>query len=165
MSAIVPGAGDVRTFWENTLRGHDAITEVPADRWDWRLYYDPDPKAPDKITSKWGGFVPEIPFDPLRYGMPPTSLPSIEPLHLLTLEAVRAALDDAGYRDRPFPRERTAVVLGAGGGAAQLAMGYAFRSYLPLLDTVMPGAGTEAQQQLRRAPARMDRGLVSRASC
>src|SRR5262249_33831752 len=30
MSAIVPGAGDVRTFWENTLRSHDAITEVPA---------------------------------------------------------------------------------------------------------------------------------------
>ncbi|AGA29701.1 polyketide synthase family protein [Singulisphaera acidiphila DSM 18658] len=147
MSAIVPGAGDVRTFWENTLHGIDAITEVPADRWDWRLYYDADPKAPDKITSKWGGFVPEIAFDPLRYGMPPTSLPSIEPLHLLTLEAVRAAIDDAGYRDRPFPREKTAVVLGAGGGAAQLAMGYAFRSYLPMLDTLAPGAGREALEQ------------------
>src|SRR5205823_2826938 len=23
MSAIVPGAADVKTFWENTLRGHD----------------------------------------------------------------------------------------------------------------------------------------------
>lgn len=147
MSAIVPGAADVETFWENTLRGHDAITEVPADRWDWRLYYDPDPKAPDKITSRWGGFLPEIPFDPLRYGMPPTSLTSIEPLHLLTLEAVGAALDDAGYRDRPFARERTAVILGAGGGAAQLAMNYAFRSYLPLLDTVIPGAGREAQDR------------------
>ena len=145
MSAFVPGAADVKTFWENTLRGHDAITEIPPDRWDWRLYYDADPRAPDKIISKWGGFLPEIAFDPLRYGMPPTSLPSIEPLHLLTLEAVRSALDDAGYRDRPFPRERTAVVLGAGGGAAQLAMGYAFRSYLPLLDTIVPGGGREAQ--------------------
>ncbi len=144
MAAIVPGAADVRTFWENTLRGVDAITEVPSDRWDWRLYFDPDPKAPDKIVSKWGGFVPEVLFDPLHYGMPPSSLPSIEPMHLLTLEAVRAALDDAGYRDRPFSRERTAVVLGAGGGAAQLAMGYAFRSYLPMLDTVVPGAGREA---------------------
>src|SRR4051812_49506211 len=76
--------------------------------------------------------------------MPPTSLPSIEPLHLLTLEAVRAALDDAGYSRRPFSRERTAVVLGMGGGAAQLAMGYAFRSYLPMLDTVEPGAGRDA---------------------
>ena len=103
MSAVVPGAADVRTFWENTLRGVDAITEVPADRWDWRLYYDPDPKAPDKIISKWGGFLPDIPFDPLRYGMPPSSLPSIEPMHLLTLEVVRAALDDAGYARPPLP--------------------------------------------------------------
>ncbi len=144
MAAIVPGATEVRRFWENTLRGHDAITEVPAERWDWREYYDADPKAPDKIVSRWGGFVPEIPFDPLQYGMPPASLPSIEPLHLLTLDVVRSALDDAGYRVRPFDRERTAVVLGAGGGAAQLAMGYAFRSYLPMLDTVIPGAGTDA---------------------
>ncbi len=144
MSAIVPGAGDVKTFWENTLKGVDAITEVPADRWDWRTYYDPDPKAPDKITSKWGGFVPDVPFDPLRYGMPPNSLPSIEPMQLLMLEAVRSALDDAGYRDRPFPRERTAVVLGAGGGAAQLAMGYAFRSYLPML-----GADAETAENAR----------------
>ena len=33
-----------------------------------------------------------------------------------------------------------------GGGAAQLAMGYAFRSYLPMLDTVMPEAGRQAMQ-------------------
>ena len=148
MSAILPGAKDVKSFWENTLKGTDTITEVPADRWNVSLYYDRDPKAKDKITSKWGGFLPEIPFDPLEYGMPPSSLPSIEPLHLIALEAVRAALDDAGYRDREFPRERTSVILGAGGGASQLAMGYALRSYLPLLDTVIPGHGTKALQEL-----------------
>lgn len=146
MSAIFPGAADVRTFWENTLKGIDAITEVPPDRWDWRPYYDADPKAPDKITSKWGGFIPDVPFDPLRYGMPPTSLPSIEPAQLLMLEAVRAALDDAGYAERPFARERTAVVLGMGGGAAQLAMGYAFRSYLPMLESADPEAGKQARR-------------------
>ena len=50
-------------------------------------------------------------------------------------------------RDRPFPRERTAVVLGMGGGAAQVAMGYAFRSYLPMLDSVIPGGGTAAMER------------------
>ena len=53
-------------------------------------------------------------------------------------------LADAGYAERPFPREKTAVVLGMGGGAAQLAMGYAFRSYLPMLDTVLPAGGKQA---------------------
>jgi acyl transferase domain-containing protein len=144
MAAIFPGATSAGSFWSNTLRGTDSIIEVPPDRWDWRLYYDPDPKAPDKIVSKWGGFVPDVVFDPLRYGMPPSSLPSIEPAQMLALEVVRAALEDAGYVERPFPRERTGVVLGMGGGAAQLAMGYAFRSYLPMLDTIVPEAGKKA---------------------
>ena len=161
MAAVLPGARDVATFWANSLSGVDAITEIPADRWDWRLYYDPDPKAADKVYSKWGGFLPDVPFDPLRYGMPPASLPSIEPAQLLALEVTRAALDDAGYGKRPFPRQRTAVVLGMGGGAAQVAMGYAFRSYLPMLDSVIPGGGTAAMEQLPGAPARMDRGFLS----
>jgi acyl transferase domain-containing protein/NAD(P)-dependent dehydrogenase (short-subunit alcohol dehydrogenase family) len=144
MAAVFPAARSIAQFWSNTLRGVDAITEVPPDRWDWRLYYDPDPTAPDKIVSKWGGFLPDVPFDPLRYGIPPASLPSIEPAQLLALEVVRAAFADAGYADRSFPHERTAVVLGMGGGAAQLAMGYAFRSYLPMLDTVITGGGREA---------------------
>ena len=59
---------------------------------------------------------------------------------------MRSALADAGYADRPFPREQTGVVLGMGGGAAQLAMGFAFRSYLPMLDTVLPEAGRQAMQ-------------------
>ncbi len=141
MAAVFPGAANLARFWANTLGGFDSITEIPPDRWDWRPYFDPDPKAPDKIVSKWGGFLPDIPFDPLRYGMPPSSLPSIEPAQLLALEVVRAALADAGYAERPFPRERTGVVLGMGGGAAQVAMGYAFRSYLPMLDAVIPEAG------------------------
>src|SRR5208282_5332204 len=43
----------------------------------------------------------------------------------------------------------TAVVLGMGGGAAQLAMGYAFRSYLPMLDTVIPAGGKQAIESCR----------------
>jgi acyl transferase domain-containing protein/NAD(P)H-dependent flavin oxidoreductase YrpB (nitropropane dioxygenase family) len=146
IAAVLPQASTVSRFWSNTLKRIDAVVEIPPDRWNWRLYYDPDPKAPDKIISRWGGFLPDIAFDPIRYGMPPSSLPSIEPAQLIALEVVRTALADAGYADRPFPRERTGVVLGMGGGAAQLAMGFAFRSYLPMLDTVLPEAGQQALQ-------------------
>ena len=106
----------------------------------------PIPRLPTRSSRKWGGFLPDIPFDPIRYGMPPSSLPSIEPAQLIALEVVRTALADAGYAERPFPREQTSVVLGMGGGAAQLAMGFAFRSYLPMLDTVLPEAGRQAMQ-------------------
>ncbi|MCS6851309.1 MAG: SDR family NAD(P)-dependent oxidoreductase [Gemmataceae bacterium] len=149
MGSLMPKAGSLRSFWENILAKVDAIVEVPPDRWDWRLYYDPNPKARDKIYSKWGGFIDDTPFDPLAFGMPPNSLTSIEPMQLLTLEVVRQALADAGYADRPFDRERTAVILGAGGGASQLAVLYSFRSYLPMLDTV-PGLKEAASEILKK---------------
>ncbi len=132
MSCILPKAAHVQAYWDNILNKVNAITEVPADRWDWRRYYDPDPKAKDKVYSKWGGFIDEVPFDPMSYGMPPSSLSSIEPLHLLTLEAVRAALKDANYLDRPFDRERVSVILGAG-GIGDFAQLYGFRAWAPHL--------------------------------
>ncbi len=150
MACFLPGASDVRSYWENVVARVNAITEVPPDHWDWRLYYDANPKARDKICSKWGGFLADMPFDPLTFGMPPNSLSSIEPVQLYALEAVRRALADAGYADRPFNRERTAVILGAGGGAAQLAISYSFRSYLPMLATV-PGLKQSAEEILRQA--------------
>lgn len=150
MASFLPGAKDVRAYWENVLNRFNAITEVPPDHWDWRLYYDANPKARDKICSKWGGFLADMPFDPLLFGMPPNSLTSIEPVQLYALETVRRALADAGYADRPFDRERTAVILGAGGGAAQLAISYSFRSYLPMLATV-PGLKDSAAEILRQA--------------
>ena len=138
MSCLLPKAPTLRTYWQNIIDKVDAITEIPGDRWDWQRYFDPDPSAPDKIYSRWGGFLDKILFDPVRYGMPPNSLRSVEPLQLLTLETVRAALDDAGYRDRPFARQQTGVILGAG-GLGDLGNQYSVRAALPsMLDTVPP---------------------------
>lgn len=133
IGCILPGAPDLQAFWANILNKMDAITEVPASRWDWRKYYDPDRSARDKVYSRWGGFIDDVAFDPVSYGMPPNSLHSIEPFQLLGLAVVRAALQDAGYLDRPFPRERTSVILGAGGGGADLSGNYVVRSSLPSL--------------------------------
>jgi acyl transferase domain-containing protein/NAD(P)H-dependent flavin oxidoreductase YrpB (nitropropane dioxygenase family)/NAD(P)-dependent dehydrogenase (short-subunit alcohol dehydrogenase family) len=148
MACLLPKAPNLSTYWENILNKLDAITEIPQDRWDWRLYFDSDRLARDKIYSKWGGFLDEVHFDPLQYGIPPNSLRSIEPLHLLTLEVVRAAFQDAGYLDRPFPRERTSVILGAGGGA-DLGGRYGFRSMLPyFLHGTANGNGSGDRQEI-----------------
>jgi acyl transferase domain-containing protein/NAD(P)-dependent dehydrogenase (short-subunit alcohol dehydrogenase family) len=130
MACILPKAPDLRTYWENILNKVSAIREIPRERWDSNLYFASDPKARDKVYSKWGAFLDEIPFDPLKYGIPPTSLSSIEPLQLLTLEAASRAMEDAGYAKRPFPRERASVILGIS-GSGELGQSYAFRSSLP----------------------------------
>jgi acyl transferase domain-containing protein/NAD(P)H-dependent flavin oxidoreductase YrpB (nitropropane dioxygenase family)/NAD(P)-dependent dehydrogenase (short-subunit alcohol dehydrogenase family) len=133
MGCILPKAQDLQTYWENTLNKVDAITEIPKDRWDWELYYDPDRSARDKIYSKWGGFIGDVPFDPIEYGMPPNSLASIDPMQLLALRTARAALEDAGYLEKPFNRSRVSVILGASGGTGDLGAAYLLRSGLPLL--------------------------------
>jgi acyl transferase domain-containing protein len=141
MGCLLPKAPNLETYWQNILNKVDAITEVPAERWDWRLYFNEDRTARDKVYSRWGGFLDEVVFDPLRYGMPPASLSSIEPLHLLTLETARMALADAGYTNGDFPGERASVILGVGGGSADLGQNYAFRAMLPMFpESHNPGA-------------------------
>lgn len=133
MACIMPKAPDINTYWQNILNKVNAITEIPRERWDWKLYYDENPKAKDKVYSKWGAFLDDISFNPVEYGMAPSTLSSIEPLQLLTLEVVKRALQDAGYDKRPYNREHTSVILGTGGGAGDLGQKYGIRSALPML--------------------------------
>ncbi|MFG2474705.1 SDR family NAD(P)-dependent oxidoreductase [Streptomyces fagopyri] len=140
MACMFPGAPDLATFWANVLAGEDAVTEVPATRWDAGLYHATDGSGTGERTpSRWGGFLPEIPFEPLRYGIPPASLPAIEPVQLLALDAARRALEDAGYGSRPFDRARASVVFGAEAGS-DLSNAMTLRSVLPSYLGALPPA-------------------------
>ncbi|MFS4097418.1 beta-ketoacyl synthase N-terminal-like domain-containing protein, partial [Streptomyces sp. AF1A] len=136
MACMFPQAPDLATFWSNVVAGRDSVTEVPADRWDPAVHH-----AAGSTASKWGGFLPRIPFDPLRYGIPPASLGSIEPVQLLSLEAARRALEDAGYGEegREFDRSRTSVVFGAEAGS-DLSSAVTLRAVLPSYYGAVPGA-------------------------
>ncbi|WP_460443781.1 beta-ketoacyl synthase N-terminal-like domain-containing protein, partial [Amycolatopsis cihanbeyliensis] len=130
MSCVFPGAADLPAFWSNVLRGVDAVTEVPPQRWDTEVYYRERGGEPGTTPSKWGGFIPPIPFDPMSFGIPPTSMGSIDPAQLLSLEVARRALHDAGYGERPFDRERAGVIFGAEAGG-DLANAGVLRALLP----------------------------------
>jgi acyl transferase domain-containing protein/NAD(P)H-dependent flavin oxidoreductase YrpB (nitropropane dioxygenase family) len=138
MACVLPKAASVREYWENILNKVDAISEIPSRRWDWRLYYDSNRQAKDKIYSKWGGFLDDILFDPTRYGMPPKSIESVDPMQLMALEVAQRTLADAGYVDRPFDRERASVIIGASGGAGDVGMQYGVRSELPRFTGALP---------------------------
>ncbi|MEK6675815.1 MAG: SDR family NAD(P)-dependent oxidoreductase [Planctomycetota bacterium] len=145
MSCLLPGAGNVAEFWDNILSGRDSVTEIPPDRFDADAWFDEDRTARDKSYSKWGGFLRDIPFDPLKYGIPPAAIPHIEPVQLLALELVDQALRDAGYaKDNPHA-ERTSVILGAGGGMGELGTNYGVRSMLP---GILQGGDDTLWQQL-----------------
>ncbi|MBS0561714.1 MAG: nitronate monooxygenase, partial [Proteobacteria bacterium] len=129
MSAILPDARTLSDYWENILGKIASVREIPPDRWDWQLYFDADRGAKDKIYSKWGGFMPDVTFDPLRFGMPPVSIKAIDPMQLLALVAVEEALADAGMqKSDPRQRELTSVILGFSGGLGELGVQYATRA-------------------------------------
>jgi acyl transferase domain-containing protein/NAD(P)H-dependent flavin oxidoreductase YrpB (nitropropane dioxygenase family)/NAD(P)-dependent dehydrogenase (short-subunit alcohol dehydrogenase family) len=138
MSCLLPGAPNIEAFWSNIVSGIDAIREVPEDRFDVDTYFNDDKKARDSIYSRMGGFVADVAFDPMRYGIPPNSLASIDPLQLLMLVTVDEALRDAGYHRRKFARERTSVMLGFSGGLGELGVNYAVRSSLAQFASVPP---------------------------
>ena len=44
-------ARDLDEFWQNLKEGRDCITEVPEQRWDYRLYYDPVKGKAERSTA------------------------------------------------------------------------------------------------------------------
>ena len=131
IGTLLPKADGPDAFWHNILNQHRAIGPVPPERWDPELYFDADRKTRDKIYARWGGFLDEVPFDPMKFGIPPRSMKSIDPMQLLTLEVAQRTLADAGYGEGGFDRENTSIILGAGGGLGDLGLQYGVRAELP----------------------------------
>ncbi len=121
MSAMFADALNLEQYWENILNLKDSIKDVPLDRWKIEDYYDPNFKAEDKTYCKRGGFLPDIDFDPMEFGLPPNLLESTDVSQLISLVAAKDAFADAGYdvNSDKFTsqlRAKTGVILGVGGG-------------------------------------------------
>jgi acyl transferase domain-containing protein len=112
ISCFLPSAQTPDKFWSNTLQNIDCSREIPLSRFDWRPYYSERWKS-GLIDSRWGCFVDPISFNPLLFGIPPNSLPSISASQVLALEASRLALCDAGYSSVVAQANNAAVVFGA----------------------------------------------------
>ena len=110
----MPDAPNAPKFWQNVREGRYSITEVSRERWDPELYYDSDPKAPDKTYSKIGGWVREWEWDPLKWKLPipPRVSLAMDLTQKWAVVTAREALSDYGYPKRPLNPERTAVILG-----------------------------------------------------
>ncbi|HEX9043352.1 MAG TPA: beta-ketoacyl synthase N-terminal-like domain-containing protein, partial [Trebonia sp.] len=121
MGAIMPDAPTGAAFWANITGGRYSITDVPKDRWDPELYYDPDPRAPDKTYSRIGGWVREFPWDPIgwRLPLPPKVSDQMDDGQKWAVAAAREALIDAGWPDWNVDPERVAVIIGNAMGGDQ----------------------------------------------
>lgn len=114
MACLFPGAPNIRAYWENILNKVDAISDPPDD-WEAERYFDADSTANDRIYCKRGGYLGDLArFNPLEYGVMPSSLDGGEPDHFLALKVAKEALIDAGYSENSINPERTEVIVGRG---------------------------------------------------
>jgi polyketide-type polyunsaturated fatty acid synthase PfaA len=146
MSSFFAEAHDLATYWDNIVRERSSITDVPPSRWNIADYYDPDPAAPDKTYCKRGGFLPDIDFDPLDFGLPPNILEVTDVSQLLGLVAARQAFEDAGYgAERGYDFERTGVILGVCGGQKLMTPLIARLQY-PIWEQAMRSCGLSEER-------------------
>jgi len=138
MAGIFPEAPDLERYWENILAELNCVSEVPESRWQVEDYYDPDPSAPDKSYSKYGGFIPDIQFDPMEFGLPPNFLEVTDVSQLLGLLVARDALADAGITEKNNALlDRTGVVLGMVGMSSKVIQPLLNRLQYPLWEKVL----------------------------
>ncbi|NTX50379.1 SDR family NAD(P)-dependent oxidoreductase [Myxococcus sp. CA039A] len=114
MACRLPQAPNPEAFWRLLAGGTNAISEVPAERWDVNRLYDRDPAAPGKVTSRWGGYLDRVDgFDPLFFGISPKEALHMDPQQRLMLELTWEALEDAGIPADRLRGSPTAVMFGA----------------------------------------------------
>jgi acyl transferase domain-containing protein/acyl carrier protein len=91
------GVSDTESFWKLLDEGREAVSEVPADRWNAARFYDSEPGLVGKTVAKRGGFLDAIDqFDPQFFGISPREAPYIDPQQRLLLETAWEAIEDAG---------------------------------------------------------------------
>ena len=113
LSCRFPGAKNPAEFWNLLRNGVDAISVVPADRWDIDAYYDSDPLAPGKMNTRWGGFISDVDhFEPQIFRISPREARTIDPQQRLLLEVTWEALESAGLAPDGQVGSSTAVFVG-----------------------------------------------------
>jgi myxalamid-type polyketide synthase MxaE and MxaD len=108
-----PGAKDARAFWNLLRNGVDAIREVPPERFNVDDFFDPDPAAPGKMVTRWGGFIEQVDqFDAHFFGISPREAARMDPQQRLLLEVSWEALEDAGQVRERLAGTPTGVFIG-----------------------------------------------------
>ncbi|WP_078353408.1 type I polyketide synthase [Mycobacteroides chelonae] len=113
MACQVPGAGDVRSFWQLLLRGETAVGQIPRERWEHGPFFDPEGKRPNTTYTDVMAAVSGIErFDPLSFGISPRQAEVMDPQHRILLTTTREALEDAGFDQQSFAGRSVGVYVG-----------------------------------------------------
>nr|WP_102363721.1 type I polyketide synthase [Vibrio cyclitrophicus]PMF38305.1 beta-ketoacyl synthase [Vibrio cyclitrophicus] len=139
MASMFANSRYLNKFWDLISEKIDAITEVPDTHWRPEDYYDSDRTTPDKSYCKRGGFIPEVDFNPMEFGLPPNILELTDTSQLLSLIVAKEVLEDAKLPEG-YDRDKIGITLGVGGGQ-KIAQSLNARLQYPVLKKVFKSSG------------------------
>jgi len=117
MACRLPGADNLDEYWRLLIEGRSAIRELPPDRLDQDLYYDPRKGVRGKTYSKLGGVINSKTFDRQACPIPEELVRSVDTAHLLMCEVTASALRHAGLDPFNLPLRNTGVFIGHAQGS------------------------------------------------
>lgn len=111
------GAHSAEQFWQLLKDGVDAISDLPADRWDREAFYSPDPETPGKMYVRHAGFIDDLAtFDTDFFAISPREALSLDPQQRLMLRVTWEALEHAGIPADALRGSCTGVYVGTVSG-------------------------------------------------
>ncbi len=142
MACRVPGAGDLESFWRNTITGVQARTELSRERLlaagaPAQEIDDPEYVAAAYLLEEMEG------FDAGLFGMTPREASLTDPQHRLFLELCHAALENAGWNPAVFPGD---IAVYGGRGMETYRWNHLYRNaeVMSLFDHTTLGVGNHA---------------------
>jgi acyl transferase domain-containing protein/NAD(P)-dependent dehydrogenase (short-subunit alcohol dehydrogenase family) len=148
IGCLFPGAPGLKAYWQLLYQKRDAIQDIPQSHWSVEDYFHEDPKTPDHVYCRRGGFLSAVNFDPSEFGIPPSTLEATDTSQLLALITARDALEDAGYgQNADFNRDNTSVILGVT-GTQELVIPLGARLGHPIWRKALKNAGVPDETAL-----------------
>jgi acyl transferase domain-containing protein len=104
---------DSASFWDLLAGARDAVTEVPASRWNREAWYHAAADTPGRMVTRHGAFLDGIDrFDAEFFGIAPREAVYLDPQHRLLLEVTWEALENAGCAPDTLQGSSTGVFVG-----------------------------------------------------
>ncbi|WP_421845182.1 SDR family NAD(P)-dependent oxidoreductase [Mycobacterium sp.] len=113
MAGRMPNSATLEEYWEHLRDGRSCVSEIPADRWDWREYAGRAREGTTLTDIRWGAFVHDVDqFDPLFFGISPKEAASMDPQQRIVLECCWEAIEDSGTAPSDLAGSDTGVFIG-----------------------------------------------------
>ena len=113
IAGTMPQSKSLQDFWRHLMEQDDLVTEIPADRWDWKAVWGDPRNEQGKTNIKWGAFIDDVDkFDAFFFNISAREAELMDPQQRLFLHTVWHVIEDAGYRASALSGTRMGVFAG-----------------------------------------------------